>query len=234
MLGKKNGTGPFPCFNYLTLGDKMDASNVSWRYYATTTYPGIWSAFDAIRTIRFGPDWATKVVSPETTVLNDIAAGNLAQVTWVTPTFVNSDHAGRTTDSGPAWVAQVVNAIGASQYWNSTAVFITWDDWGGWYDHVPPPQLDGMGLGFRVPLIVVSPYSKHGYVSHTQHEFGSILHFTEGTFGLASLGQTDARADDLLDCFDFSQMPKPFIPLKPVGSSSSAVLSAPAEAPDSD
>ncbi len=85
-----------------------------------------------------------------------------------------------------------------------------WDDWGGWFDHVPPPQLDANGLGLRVPLIVVSPWAKPGYVSHVQHETGSILRFVETTFGLASLGQVDGRADDLSDCFDFNQNPIPF------------------------
>ncbi len=234
----KNGVevyGPFPCFDYPTLADEMDSSKVSWRYYA----PGppdvsyIWSAFDAIRGIRFGPDWTTKVVSPETKIVDDIAAGHLAQVTWVVPTYFNSDHAGRTVDNGPAWVAAVVDAVGKSRFWNTTAIFIVWDDWGGWYDHVPPLQLDLMSLGFRVPLIVVSPYSQHGYVSHVQHEFGSLLHFTEETFGLPSLGQTDVRADDLADCFNFLQTPAPFVPVKPVGSVSQA-LHAPEQDPDPD
>src|SRR4029077_7244718 len=109
--------------------------------------------------------------------------------------------------------ANVVNAIGNGPNWNSTAIFITWDDWGGWYDHVAPQKLDNLGLGFRVPLIVVSPYSKHGYVSHVQHEFGSIVKFTEETFGLPSLGQTDVRADDLSHFFDFTQSPAPYVPV---------------------
>lgn len=96
------------------------------------------------------------------------------------PDFQNSDHPLAASNTGPSWVTSVVNAIGATPYWNSTAVFVTWDDWGGWYDSVTPPQIDRMGLGFRVPLIVVSPYSKHGYVSHAQHEFGSILRFHRG------------------------------------------------------
>ncbi len=89
-----------------------------------------------------------------------------------------------------------------------------WDDWGGWYDHVAPPQLDRIGLGFRVPLIVISPYARRGYVSHAQHEFGSILKFTEEAFALPSLGTTDARSDDLADCFDYAQKPAPFVPIE--------------------
>jgi len=131
-------------------------------------------------------------------------------VSWVIPTGANSDHANTLSNSGPSWVASVVNAIGTSRYWNSTAVFVTWDDWGGWYDHVPPQIFNSYELGFRVPLIVISPYAKPGYVSHVPHEFGSLLRFTEEQFGLGSLGYTDARADDLADCFNFAQAPLPY------------------------
>ncbi len=213
LLGP-NGTdlpGPFPCFDYTTLADELDAKSLSWKYYSPGIGQtgGIFSAFDAIRHIRYGPDWA-KVVSPETNVLSDVPRSGLPDVTWVTPSFQNSDHPGNVSKTGPQWVTSVVNAIGSSSEWNSTAIFILWDDWGGWFDHVSPPQIDAMGLGFRVPLIVVSPYAKRGYVSHVQHEFGSILHFTEETFGLAPLAASDARADDFSDCFDFRQSPQPF------------------------
>jgi phospholipase C len=203
--------GPFPCFNYQTLADLLDAAHISWRYYAPAldTTGGDFSAYDAINHIRYGPDWAN-VISPETTVLTDIANGNLPSVAWVIPSFPNSDHPLAASNTGPAWVTSVVNAIGGSQYWNSTAIFLLWDDWGGWYDHVKPPSLDIMGLGFRVPLIVISPYAKHGYISHVQHEEASILKFTEENFGLPSLGEADARADNLLDCFDFTQTVTPF------------------------
>ena len=87
------------------------------------------------------------------------------------------------------------------------AILLLWDDWGGWYDHVPPPQIDRVSLGMRVPL-VISPYAKRGYVSHTQHEFGSIVKFTEEVYGLPSLNGDDVRSDDLSDCFDFSQKPR--------------------------
>lgn len=210
-----NGTvynGPFPCYNYSTLGDLLDQKHVSWRYY-TELYEKQYGVgvqpYGAIRHIRYGADWAN-VVTPQTQIFTDIASGNLANVTWVNPPLVGSDHAQVSTNYGPDWVATIVNAIGASKYWNDTAVFVTWDDWGGWYDHVRPAQLDRMGLSFRVPLIVVSPWARHGYVSHYRHEPGSILKFVEQTFGLGSLGTTDARADNLADCFDFTQVPKPY------------------------
>jgi phospholipase C len=211
-----NGTevpGVFPCFDYATLGDELDAAGVSWHYYTPATVY-LFSAYDAIRHIRYGTDWTTRVVTPETTILTDIANHALPQVSWVVPSFVNSDHALANSNTGPQWVASIVDAVGASPYWNNTAIFIVWDDWGGWYDHVAPPQLDVMGLGVRVPLIVVSPYARHGYVSHSQHEFGSILRFIETTYGLNTLAASDARADSLADCFDFTQTLAPLQPVK--------------------
>ena len=214
LVAPQGGEGPgvFPCFTSPTLADLMDVQGISWRYYAPSQLleGGIWNALDSFSSIRFGPDWLAHVVSPETQFLQDVPNGQLAEVTWIVPTFANSDHPGfKNATGGPSWVASVVDTIGQSKFWDSTAIFITWDDWGGWYDHVPPPQLDNMGLGFRVPLIVVSPYARHGYVSHVQHEFGSILRFTEDNFGLPSLGQSDVRSDNLSDCFDFTQTPSP-------------------------
>ena len=103
-----------------------------------------------------------------------------------------------------------MNAIGTSPYWANTAIIITWDDWGGWYDHVAPTIYDSYEYGFRVPLIIVSPYTKQAYVSHVTHDFGSILKFIEEVFNLPSLGYADARADDFSDCFDLTQTPISF------------------------
>ena len=208
--------GVYPCFDYPTIADLLDAKGVSWRYYA----PGrdedtyfILSAYQAIRHIRFSKDWTNAVVSPETSIFSDLKSGHLAQVTWIVPSFNNSDHPG-SPPYGPDWVASIVNAIGQSKFWNSTAIFISWDDWGGYYDHVAPPQVDGMGLGFRVPVIVVSPYARHGYVSHVTHEASGFLRFTEEVFGLGTLGTRDVNADDFQDCFDFTQKPQPFVKVR--------------------
>ena len=103
---------------------------------------------------------------------------------------------GMEAGGGPAWVASVVNAIGESPYWRSTAIFIMWDDWGGWFDPVAPVYEDYDGLGFRVPLIIVSPYAKKGYVTHVQYETASVLRFIEDNFGLGRLAASDARAND--------------------------------------
>jgi len=203
-------TGPFPCWDYPTLATSLDGRGLPWHYYTPAVNGGdpgglLWSAYDSIRAVRYGPEWNEDVRSPETDVLRDVPAGTLGAVTWVVPSFSNSDHADSLSLSGPSWVTSVVDAIGNSRFWSSTAIFVLWDDWGGWYDHVPPPQLDALGLGFRVPLIVISPFAKRGYVSHVQYEYGSIVQFAEWAFDLPSLGQTDVRANNLFDCFDFSQ-----------------------------
>ena len=146
-------------------------------------------------------------------MITDVANGQLADVTWVTPSCKNSDHAACGSATGPEWVTDVVNAIGESRFWNSTVIFVMWDEWGGWYDHVKPPYVDYDGLGLRVPLLIISPYAKHGYISHVQYEHGSILRFIEDRFGLARLAASDTRANSpAADCFDFSQPPRPFKP----------------------
>jgi phospholipase C len=216
--------GPFPCFSYSTIATQLDNKGISWGFYSPTiglNLGDIWSAFDVIYPVRFGADWVRNVKSPESSFFTDIANGNLPQVSWVMPSFLNSDHAGSLSTTGPQWVANIVNAVGKSKYWNNTAIIIMYDDWGGWYDHVVPPQIADPrtgafeGLGIRTPLIVVSPYSKHNYVSHAQHEVASSLHFIEKIFGLTSI-QTytaDARADSLDDMFDFTQAPSVFKPI---------------------
>lgn len=204
------GQTAFPCFNRISLIKLIEAKALSWRYYQAQPGAGLWNGPDAISPVRYSPQFSTDVVTPPSQVLTDVAAGHLANVVWVTPTVKESDHAGFTDGSGPSWVAAVVNKIGLSKYWKDTAILVVWDDWGGWYDSVPPPQYNSYELAFRVPLIVISPYARARYISTKQHEFGSILKFTERVFKLPSLGTTDVRADDLSDCFDFSQKPRKF------------------------
>jgi phospholipase C len=214
----------YPCFEHPTLTDLLDSAGKSWKYY-TPSNAGIWVGPNAIQhicapanSVCTGPDWVNNVVLNNTQVLTDISSGRLPAVSWVIPTGQASDHPGNNNGTGPSWVASIVNAIGGSSYWSNTAVIITWDDWGGWYDHVPPPKViedrtswgSGYVYGFRVPLIIVSPYVKAGYVSHVTHDFGSILKFIEQIFSLPSLGYADAAADDLSDCFNFGQTPLQF------------------------
>lgn len=204
--------GPFPCFAYETLATLLSRKNLSWRYYVTTR-ENVWDAFEAIRQVRFGAQWPANISTPQTKIFNDISSRRLASVSWVIPTADFSDHPNAPRDLGPDWIGSVVNAIGESPYWNSTAVFIVWDDWGGLYDHVPPPQLAFGGLGFRVPALVVSPYARSGYIAHERYEFGSLLRFIEDNWQLGRLGTTDTRANSLAGVFDFSREPRRFVPL---------------------
>lgn len=234
------GVGPFPCFSYQTIADSLDAKSVSWAYYAPAVGHGdvsgnIWSAFDAISPVRYGRDWARNIHSPETTVLGDITGGTLPSVSIVIPDSLNSDHARFSAVNGPAWVSSIVNAIGGSKYWNDTAIFVTWDDWGGWYDHVPPIQIDAEGPGMRVPLIAISPYAKHGYVSHTIYETASLTRFVEDVFSLSSLGQRDATANSPTDMFDFTQTVQPLVQARTTKSIRDFQLQRPSGvAPDDD
>jgi phospholipase C len=206
-----------PCFNYETLGDELDRAGLSWRFY-TSHYQvptsGLWSGYQAVRHIFHGPDWKTDVITPQRQFLTDVRAGKLANFTWITPLCEDSDHPICGKGLGPSWVTSLVNAVGKSKFWKSTAIFVQWDDWGGLYDHVPPPYRDYDGLGFRVPLIVIAPYAKKNYVSHVQYETASVLRFAENLFGLGQLSAADARATSpAADCLDFSQRPRQFTPI---------------------
>ncbi|HEV2316612.1 MAG TPA: alkaline phosphatase family protein [Thermoplasmata archaeon] len=137
-------------------------------------------------------------------VINDSQNGTLPNVSWVIPSFPVSDHPPFNVDNGMNWVLQVVRAIEASPDWKSTAIFLTWDEYGGFYDHVAPTQVNSYGLGFRVPLLVISPYSREGYIGPQYGSFISILHFIEWRFGLPSLNGYDKNAPLPLDYFDFN------------------------------
>jgi len=228
-LQLERGDGPFPCTNafpyypytYQTLRDLLDARSLSWKYYtpALGTGGAIWNAFDVIAPVRYGSEWNTNVSSPETNIFTDISNGALPSMSWVIPTGKNSDHPEKCgCDYGPSWVASVVNAIGNSQYWNNTAIIITWDDWGGFFDNVAPPlpRDNQGGPGLRVPLIVVSPYSRvgsgsqGGYISNTFYEFGSIVRYIEDNFNLGRLGTTDGTSNSISDMLDYNQSPRQF------------------------
>ena len=201
------------CFNNPTIGTEADAAGVSWRFYAGSIYGdgALWSSYQADSAVFNGPDWSTDVISPPSQFLSDIGAGQLANITWIAPTYENSDHPGLDSSTGPAWVASLVNAVGTSKFWNSTAIFIMWDDWGGWFDPVKPVYKDYDGLGFRVPLLIVSPYAKRGYVTHVQYETASVLRCMEDTFGLSPLAAADARANDpATDALNYNQQPRKF------------------------
>ena len=202
----------FPCINPLTIFNELDSAHISWKYYAPLIN-SIWTAPYAIQSL-YQNDRANVIV-PETTVLSDIQNGTLAQVSYVIPSGHNSDHPGHGNTGGPTWVASVVNALGASQYWNQCAVIVVWDDWGGWYDHVAyrhpsSNSTDPYEYGLRVPLLGIGPFAKSNWVDNTPRDFSSIPHFIEDVYGLASLGQLDNQTDDLFSLFNFGGQPRKF------------------------
>jgi len=204
----------FPCFDRRSIFTLLDAAGISWKYYQAHAGAHIINAVDALKPIwKNQQEYNANVIVPPSRVLKDIKHHDLASVVFVTPTTAESDHPGDNDGSGPSWVASVVNAVGNSTYWSESAVIVIWDDWGGWYDHVTPTVRNSYELRFRVPMIVISPYAKTGYVSHVPYEFGSILKFVEETFGLGSLGTTDTNANDLSDCFNFALKPSSFKPI---------------------
>ncbi len=215
--GHESLNGPQPCLDvYGSIAHLLDGAKVSWKYYIYnlpqhgSEFAGnVWNGFDVFRDVRYGPDWKN-ITTPNTKIMHDLSNGTLPSVSWVIPTLFDSDHPASGCNGGPRWVTSVVNAIGKSRYWDDTAIVLLWDDWGGWYDPVPPLQTNYTSLGFRVPLIVISPYAKAHLVSHTQYEFGSILKFIEQTFDLGSLHTTDVEATSLSDLFDFTQAPRSY------------------------
>jgi phospholipase C len=216
------GTAQRPCFDYKTLGDELDKAGLEWRFYTskfTKPFSGLWSGYQAVSHIYYGPDWKKDIITPQKTILTDIKAGHLASFTWVTPLCPDSDHLECGGGFGPSWVSSVVNAVGESKFWKTTVIFVQWDDWGGMYDHVRPPYRGYDGLGFRVPLIVISPYAKKNYISKVQYETASVLRFSEDLFNLDQLSEADARATSpAADCLDFKQQPRNFVPIKaPLG-----------------
>ncbi|MGA9353462.1 MAG: alkaline phosphatase family protein [Terriglobales bacterium] len=232
------------CMDHPTLTDILDANGLSWKYYAAED-GYIWDAPDGIQHICEpagpedqlycnGTEWNEHVVIEGTgaQVVTDIQNCQLPTVTWIIPDGAASDHAYDNDGTGPAWVTAIVNQIGTNaacpgtgeQYWDDTAIILTWDDWGGWYDHVPPPirnsgpYQNSYEYGFRVPIVVISPYAKPAYVSHQYNDFGSILKFIEEMFSLPEINPAVGYADtyalgDLSDFFDFTQTPLTFTPI---------------------
>ncbi len=261
MVNNPKGT---VCFSHDTMASLLSQHFSSppaiWRYYSPGAH-SLWTAPnwisdicqpDATFTKCTGKEWAANVDLKPPDVLKDIANCNLARVSWVIPAGQNSDHASHNHTGGPSWVASVVNAIGNSStcdqntgYWKNTAIFLLWDDWGGWYDHESPtflsPPSQGQGdfqYGFRVPLVVVSAYTPAGYVDNGRYDFGSILRFVEQNFGITegALNFADQRATtDLTSFFNLKLAPRSFVTIAaPLGAQFFLNDKRPMEPPDTD
>ena len=206
------------CYQYATLADRMEAGRVSWAHYTTLDWKDDkFVPSDVFDGFINSEHWYKKVESWPTSLRDlrsDIQRGKLGNVTWVKPPCIPlSDHPGVSHDYSADWVGSVINWIGMNpDLWGETAIFVVWDDWGGFYDHVLPPptrQSDGLGPGLRTPFLVISPYGVNGTVVHTPADYGSVLKFVEDLFELQPLTEVDAQASDLTGFFDFSKQ-RPF------------------------
>ena len=213
------------CFDIETLPDRLEEAGISWKYYSTQVFP-IGDVLRAIRHIRNGPMW--QHVEESADFLDDLEAGKLASVTWLKPPAPYNEHPilpkrEMSVCAGENWTVAVMNALQRSRFWPSTAVVVIWDDFGGFYDHVNPPQYDIYGLGPRTPALIMSPYAKKGdnplggAIDSNVYEFSSVLKFIEEIWDLEPLTERDAQADPLTGAFDFDAPPdlrKLILPLR--------------------
>jgi len=185
---------------------QLDKAGVTWKVYGFTTW------YKSFAYVQSSPTAAANFATAGE-FAKDVQAGNLRQVSWIIGASGGSEHPSQNIQAGEASVASEVNALGASRYWSNLAVFVTWDCFGGFYDHVPPPQVDNYGYGFRVPCLVISPYARAGFVDSTINDHTSILRFIEDRYALSPLNTRDAAANDMADAFDFSQSSRAFQPI---------------------
>ena len=206
-----NITYQAPCFDFQTLADSLNAAGLTWKHYSEDGSGGIFTSF---RQIYSRPDYRDHVATTAQ-FLADVQNDQLPAMSWLFPAAGKSEHPPESICEGENWTVQQLNAVMQGPEWNSTVVFLTWDDFGGFYDHVPPPQLDVFGLGPRVPLLIISPFAKAGYISHTVSEHSSVLKFVETRYQLPPLTSRDDMASDMLDSFDFTQQPQSPLILQP-------------------
>jgi phospholipase C len=224
LKGGGNGVGSLN-LTWATLAQELTLSNVTWAWYTGEAVPvsgTVWnvlplfSYFQQHFQILDTHDLGTQ------SFLGALSNGTLPAVSWITPGGWHpsgmpsacagqdvSEHPPARQDCGMDYVTGLVNAVMKSKYWQDTAIVVTWDDYGGFYDHVAPPVVDSYGEGFRVPTLIISPWAKHGYVDHTVYEFGSMLKLAETVFHVPSLNTRDSSSNDMLNAFDFGQTPQP-------------------------
>lgn len=202
----------WPCIDIETLPDRLEDAGLSWRYYdGGNPYVQIMRMIKHIRTTGM---WENVV--PESQFVADARVGDLPAMSWVIPPYDLSDHprGTRSICDGENWTVRTINAVMESPQWPNSAIVLTWDDFGGFYDHVPPPHVDLYGFGPRVPAIIISPWARAGHIDSRTYEFASVLKFAERIYDLPHLHRRDARANDMLSAFDFEQEPNPPLVLK--------------------
>jgi phospholipase C len=197
------------CFSDPTVGEQLTERDIDWASYsASPDQPGyIWQAYSAYENV-YGTELWDRHIEPVDRVLEDIEANALPSVTWITPRFQLSDHPPYSTGHAHNWVTDVVNGIMESDMWDSSAIFLTWDEWGGFYDHVLPPKLDHLDLGIRVPMVVISPYARRGFIDREVGEFTAPLRFIADNWGLPYLTERYDKVTNMEQNFDFTQEPR--------------------------
>ncbi len=229
--GYVNGAAqPYPStYNFPEITELLTSGKIDWKYYVTAgTEPDtedahvvgsesqekqepdkytLWNPLPAFPKVQNDPAQRSRLQGTSQ-FYKDAASGNLPQVSWVIPSGAVSEHPPESIMTGMAYVTGLVNAVMQGPDWNSTAIFISWDDWGGFYDHVPPPQVDQYGLGIRVPGLVISPYARENYIDHNTYSFESWLKIVEERFDVHPMTARDTNALNMLDAFDFNQQPR--------------------------
>ena len=206
-----NINGQDGVYTFPTMAEMLEKSGVSWKYYDEKPNPhkhSLWNPMPGFKSFQKSPALMSHLVSLSE-FYTDVKSGHLPEVCWIVPTAADSEHPPADSARGMRHVSELINAIMQSPEWKDTAIIVTWDDYGGFYDHVPPPQVDQYGYGPRVPTLVISPYAKPGYISRTAYDFTSPLKLIEERYGLPPLSTRDAAAKDMRDCFDFGQKPLP-------------------------
>lgn len=198
-------------YTFPTMAELLERSGVSWKFYDEKADPhlhSLWNPLPGFRQFQDNPELMAHLVQTNQ-FYQDLQSGTLPQVCWLVPVAVDSEHPPANVQTGMWYVTNLINAVMQSPYWQSAAIIVVWDDYGGFYDHVPPQQTDKYGFGPRVPALVISPFSRSGTICHQRFDLTSPLKLIETRFGLQPLTQRDAESNDMLDCFNFRQMPLP-------------------------
>ncbi len=196
-------------YTFPTMAQLLQDARISWRYYDEKPNPhqhSLWNPLPGFRAFQQDPKLMSHLVHLSQ-FYADLTSDHFPAVAWVVPTFIDSEHPPADSARGMWHVTELINAIMRSRYWRDTVIILTWDDFGGFYDHVPPPEVDRYGFGPRVPALVISPYARPGFICHTHFDFTSPLKLIERHYGLEPLTTRDAGANDMLDCFNFQQAP---------------------------
>jgi len=226
-------------YNFPEITELLASGKIDWKYYVTAgsipdtedahvvgTVPQesqepdkytLWNPLPAFPAVQDNPSQRSRLQGTSQIYL-DAANGNLPQVSWVIPSGAVSEHPPESVKDGMVYVTGLINSVMKGPQWNTTAIFLSWDDWGGFYDHVPPPKIDKWGLGIRVPSLIISPYAKQNYIDHNIYSFESWLKIVEERFNVHPMTARDTNAMDMLDAFDFSQQPRSPVILIPGGS----------------